>query len=277
MDEVVKYANYVNQLHFTGFTAQDLNFFIALCAKAKEKGEEVITLSFDEVKQLSGYEQKKGTDTFIKDLKRMNEKLMHVDATVIQGKVMEQFVLFPTFRTDAEERTLTIRVNPDFAFLLNVFTEGFTRFDLADFVKLESKYSKNLYRLLKQYRQTGTYKVNAERFRELMDCPKSYPNMEFMRTCVNVATKELSQGYFKSLKVQPIRAAKRGAPIVAYEFTFKKEKKQIPGQRRLEGLETDPPAPAAKPKSKHNAWAERSGERPMEERRKIYEQLEKMQ
>lgn len=250
MNEIVKYSNYVNQLHFTGFTAQDLNFFIALCAKAKEKGEEVLTFSFDEVKRVSGYAKKKAsTEVFVKDLKRMNDKLLHVDVTIIQGKVMEQFVLFTTFRTDAENNKLTIRVNPDFSFLLNELTKNFTRFELSEFVQLESKYSKNLYRLLKQYRKTGTYTVEAEKFRELMDCPKSYPNMEFMRTCVNTAVKELSNGYFKDLKVEPIRAKKRGAPIVAYTFTFKKSH-DVPGQTFIDNLD---PETVSKPPAKSDS------------------------
>lgn len=259
MNEIVKYSNYVNQLHFTGFTAQDLNFFIALCAKAKEKGEEVLVFSFEEVKRVSGYtKQKASTEVFVKDLKRMNDKLLHVNATIIQGKVMEQFVLFTTFRTDAENNKLTIRVNPDFSFLLNELTKNFTRFELSEFVQLESKYSKNLYRLLKQYRKTGTYTIEAEKFRELMDCPKSYANKVFMHDCVGLAIKELSNGYFKDLKVEPIRAKKRGAPIVAYTFTFRKSK-DIPGQQGMDITDQEPAAtkPKSKGKNKFNNFPQR--------------------
>ena len=232
MNEVVKYENRVNSLGLSGFSAVELNLFMLLCSKTKNKGQELIELDYGNLKKLLGLE--KQSDKYLhEELYKMSSKMTKINGNFKNDKKFVAFNLFSTFSGDLEEKKLTVRVNIDFEFLLNEITKNFTRFELSEFVKLESKYSKNLYRLLKQYRKTGTYRVEAEKFRELMDCPKSYTNKFFMRDCVNVAVKELSRGYFDDLKVTPIKAPKRGAPIVAYEFTFKPTK-NIPGQYSLD-------------------------------------------
>ncbi len=50
----------------------------------------------------------------------------------------------------------------------------FTRFELAEFVELEGKYTKTLYRLLKQYRQKGLMMMDWQKFKEIMDIPKAF-------------------------------------------------------------------------------------------------------
>jgi len=53
-----------------------------------------------------------------------------------------------------------IKINPDFAWLLNEFTDkmkGYTIFELQESVGLQSKYAKNLYRILKQWRTKGGF------------------------------------------------------------------------------------------------------------------------
>lgn len=255
MNEIVKYENRVNTLPLSHFSAVELNLFMLLCAKTKNKGQDLVTLTYKDLKKQLGLE--KQTDKYFhKELYSMSGKLSKIRCNFSDENKFVVFNLFSTFIGDLENRTLQVRVNIDFQYLLNEITKNFTRFELQEFVKLESKYSKNLYRLLKQYRKTGTYKVEAEKFRELMDCPPSYSNMYFMRDCVNVAVKELSQGYFKDLKVTPIKAAKRGAPIVAYEFTFRKTD-QVPGQMNLD-TDTDaaksPTAPKKRGRPRKNAF-----------------------
>jgi len=252
MNEIVKYDNKVNSLALSGFSAVELNLFMLLCSKTKDKGQELIELNYRDLKRLLGLE-KQSDKYFHEELYKMSSKMTRINGNFKNDKKFVAFNLFSTFSGDLEEKTLTVRVNVDFEFLLNEITKNFTRFEFAEFVKLESKYSKNLYRLLKQYRKTGTYRVEADKFRELMDCPKSYQNMYFMRDCIGVAVKELSRGYFKDLQVTPIKAAKRGAPIVAYEFTFKPSK-DVPGQYGLSDYTEDTTEKKKNPRSTKNKF-----------------------
>ena len=253
MKEIVKYENRINKIPLSGFSAVELNLFMLLCAKAKGKGQELITLDYTSMKKELGMERQ--ADRYFHDeLYRMSEKLSKIHCNFKDEKRFVVFNLFSTFDGNLEEKTLSVRVNVDYEYLLNEITKNFTRFELAEFVRLDSKYSKNLYRLLKQYRKTGSYKVDAVKFRELMGCPASYTNKLFMYECVNPAVKELSRGYFDNLTVEPIKAAKRGAPIVAYQFTFSPSD-QIPGQMSIYDLDDqEPKKPRAKKKPTGNKF-----------------------
>lgn len=228
-NELVKYKNDMNTLCFHDFSAVDWDMFMTLCSRMRDKDEDVVEFDFAYLKSLMKYKAK-DNNRFINDLDKMNSKLIRVRASFRTETKKVMFVLFPTFEIDIERNILKVRVNSDFKYLLNELSQEFTLFELKEFVSLSCKYSKNLYRLLKQYRKTGTYRVSLEEFRQRMDCPVSYENKDFMKQCVKPAITEL-QGlcYFKDLEVEPIKAHKKGTPIIAYKFTFKKSE-QITGQ-----------------------------------------------
>ncbi|MCX4361661.1 MAG: replication initiation protein [Mucispirillum schaedleri] len=225
MNEVVKYDNYMNGLKFTGFTATDFNFLMLLCSKLRDKDTSKITISFAEIREKTGYTQC-SIKQFVSDLQRMNDKLMKITCKLQTETEIIMFVLFPTFRIDLENQMLTVAVNEDFKFILNELIKNFTRFDLNEFVHLDSKYSKNLYRLLKQYRITGRYEVGLEEFYSKMDCPKAYNNKQFMQNVIKPALKELKENnYFKNLECIVQYAHKKGRPVVGYVFTFDPEER----------------------------------------------------
>lgn len=228
-NDLVKYKNDMNTLHFHGFSSVDLNMLMTLCSRMRDKDEDVMEFAFEYLKELMGYKSK-DNDRFVNDLDEMNNKLIKVTASFKTETKKVMFVLFPTFEIDTQKETLKVRVNPDFKYLLNEITEQFTLFELQEFVSLSGKYSKNLYRLLKQYRRTGTYRIDAIEFQKRMDIPEELEKKYHMRNCIKPAIEELTRlCYFKDLKVEPVKARKKGAPVTAYEFTFRKSD-QIAGQ-----------------------------------------------
>jgi len=225
MNEIVKYDNYMNSLKFTGFTAMDFNFLMMLCNKLRDKDISKVTISFNEIREKTNYTQC-AIKQFVSDLKRMNEKLMKITCSLRTESEIIMFVLFPTFVINLDEQTLTVSVNEKFRFILNELIKNFTRFELDEFVQLDSKYSKTLYRLLKQYRTTGQYEVSLEDFRTKMDCPSVYTNKRFMQSVIAPALKELkSKEYFKNLVCTVQYAHKRGCPVIGYTFTFLPEER----------------------------------------------------
>ena len=225
MSEVVKYDNYMNGLKFTGFTATDFNFLMLLCSKLRDKDTSKITISFAEIREKTGYTQC-SIKQFVSDLQRMNDKLMKITCKLRTETKIIMFVLFPTFEIDLENQLLTVAVNEDFKFILNELIKNFTRFDLNDFVHLDSKYSKNLYRLLKQYRITGRYEVSLEEFHSKMDVPEAYTSKRMMDKIIKPALKELKESnYFKNLECIVQYAHKKGRPVVGYVFTFDPEER----------------------------------------------------
>ena len=224
MNEIVKYDNYMNELKLKDFTSTDLDFLITLCAKMRDMDTKEVIFDFAEIKTITNYKIT-SKERFVSELERMNRKLMQVTCRLRTQDRIIMFVLFPTFEINLNNNTLIVAVNEKFKFILNELVKGFTRFELAEFVELDSKYTKNLYRLLKQFRTTGKFVIdNIEDFKEKLDSPKSYEVKEFKRFVLDVAIKELQEKeVFKNLICEPVKAKKRGSPVVGYTFTFEPE------------------------------------------------------
>ena len=251
-NNVVRYHNDLNAITFYRFGSIDFDLFMSICSRMADQGEAEIVIGFDDLKEMSGFNTHWSEKRFIEMLDDMGGKQLLSQGRIQKENKITRFQLFPEMTIDGDQRILTVKANEKYLYILNDLKKNFTRFELQEFINLESKYSKNLYRLLKQYRKAGKYVIEASKFRELMDCPAVYPNKEFMRVCVNVAVKELSRGYFEDLKVTPIRDIGRGRPIIAYEFTFKKSS-DIPGQYRIDDYQETPPQKKEK-KGKKNRF-----------------------
>ena len=255
MKDIVKYDNYMNSIKFSGFTNVDLNFLMALCYKVKNMDTKEVTFTFDEIKEITNHKIN-SNERFADELERMNRKLVQIVCTLKYEKKRAVFVLFPTFETDLETCTLTVGVNEKYKFILNNLIKDFTQFELSEFVNLNSKYSKNLYRFLKQYKSTGAFYVSdIEEFKEKMCCCKNAStNKEFMRTVLKPSIEELKP-YFKDLKVEPKKAKKRGSPVIGYTFTFEPEQvKKKPTTKKAEGVDAEQTA------QNYSSWTEQTKE-----------------
>lgn len=241
MNEIVKYDNYMNSLKFTGFTTTDFNFLMLLCSKMRDKDVTELTISFDELRLKTGYTQHP-VKQFVSDLKRMNDKLMKITCSLETETEIIMFVLFPTFVINLNEQTLTVAVNEHFKFILNELVKNFTRFELKDFISLQSKYSKTLFRLLKQFKTTGTYEATVSDFRTKMGCPVAYNNKQFMQNVINPTLAEL-QNYFQDLQCTVKYENKRGKPVSGYIFTFKPEQILKPEPKELPEVAARPSEP----------------------------------
>lgn len=251
MNELVKYNNDMNKIHFTGFSKTHMDLFLAICSKVKGCGNDTIFITSKELKAITHFE-KGGKHDFFKELHSMVMKLHSINGSIIdisQGKgnrTFETFRLFDKFKYSEKTGLLEVRIEESFMWLLNEF-ETYTIFELAEFVELNSKYSKHLYRILKQWRTTGKYIFHdLNEFRELMDVPPKYTNRQLMQDCVSVAVEEIKKldKSFKNFKCKPEYAQKRGKPLDKLMFTWTpevvptqhKEEKQSPEQ--LQGQES---------------------------------------
>ena len=64
--EVVKYHNNLSDLPLKNFNTNELNLFMTICHKINERGSNIITLKFDEIKSLSNY-QRNNKKRFVDD------------------------------------------------------------------------------------------------------------------------------------------------------------------------------------------------------------------
>lgn len=212
---VLKYHNDMNVFSFGGFNQRELNLFFLICGLMREQ-EETLILPFAEIKKIIGKTAFKNNKDLVNCVVETNKKFLKLNGEFKKGSTLVQFVLFPTFKTDSQREVLKVSVNPEFSYILNELTKNFTLFELQEFYSLNSTYSKNLFRLLKQYKSTGVYYVTLEEFRRLLDVPEAYEMRKITDKILNPALKELAN-YFDNLRIEKIRSNRR---ITALRFTF---------------------------------------------------------
>ena len=236
--ETVIYKNDLNLVPLRKFTSTEINLFFAMCNKLKEKDTNTLHLSFDKLKDLSNYSpETRNINRFVKDLDDVYKKMLELTVRYEDDDVIERFVLFNHYRIHKREQYLEISTSPNLKHILNSITNNFTKFELKEMTNLKSTYSKNMFRLLKQYKHTGYMKIKISDFRERLDIPKSYRMTDINKNVFKPILKELST-LFKNLTITKIKA-KKGRKIEWIEFTFDAEKR-IRSKRQPSQTENDP-------------------------------------
>ena len=215
----------MNEVSFKKFTSVELNLFFAICYKMKEKKSENIRLTFEELKKLSKYERKGTINDFFSYLKSMYDKLIQLNFFYEDEKEYIKFILFTKYKINKEAQYADVSVNKEFEYILNELTGNFTRFELEEFTKLKSSYSKQMFKLLAQYNSTGVFNISIDDFRNKLDIPIGYKMCNIDVKVIKPILSEL-QFYFKNLKLKKI---KKGKNIDKLEFTFGKRKERTLG------------------------------------------------
>ncbi len=229
MGELIIYENDMNKLKFGNFTKVSMNFFMALCFFMKNKGTTHFQISFDELKERSNYRPAKDHD-FIHDLDYMTDQMLEVNSTIIEKKPsgkkrIYKFDLFPTFVIDEDTETLEVAVNERFTWLLNEFNH-YTSIDLEEIVGFKSKYTKNLFRLIRQWKSKGELRISGtasiQEFREKIGVKDTYSNAEMNRRCLAPSVQEINDSNcsIHNLSYELEYANKRGKPLKAILFKW---------------------------------------------------------
>ena len=221
----VKYKNELNLIPMRNFDSVEMNLFFSICAKMKDKGTNKVRFTFEDLKELSAYKPT-SVKRFADDLEAVYSKMIQLTYRTEEPGIREKFVLFTGYRIDENNQTVDISVNPELDYIINELSTEFTKFELQEFTGIRSSYAKTMYRLLKQYRSTGFYKVKIEDFREILAIPDSYQMSDIDKQVLKPIKNELSI-YFDDMKVIKHKARKRNR-IAAIEFRFKEKKLDKP-------------------------------------------------
>lgn len=224
-NEVVKHHNDLNTVIMRKWTAEEMNFFFAIIAKARDKGTSDLVFDKYQLAELANYSiqhNKRFYDT-MDSLANNITQLRYIEKT---KNSIEYMPLFTWFRVDWEEdlsdMKAEVSVSPRFEYILNRLSANFTQYELQEFTTIRSTYAKTAYRLLKQWRTVGRKEFKIDEFKLLLDMPTSYKSCHIDRLVLKPILEQLSP-YFEDLKVKKIKSKKRGNPVLAYEFTWKKE------------------------------------------------------
>lgn len=244
--EVLIYHNDFNFLVLAGLTKNELSCFMSICYKVMGKGTDTVTFTFEELAKISNFKRNINDEEFEKLILETNAKLQtkvySFKEVLDSGKIKTtQFVLFPTFVTNPDKKTVTVEVHRNFVRLLNTFNQNFTEVDLKKFVTLKSKYSQLIYKELMQYKSSGYRIVKITELAERLNIPQSYYNINkngeityridiLSRRILDKVKEELAEKLedfnyeFKSLNREKKKGRKKYTHI---EFTFKPIKESI--------------------------------------------------
>lgn len=226
MSDIVKYNNDMNTVAFGKFKEKELDLFFSICFKVRDMETKNIVLSFSELRKLSNYSNR-NLERFIKDLSSTYDKMLGLNIKIMHSELsFTKFNLFTEYTVNAETKTITIQVHEKFKYILNNLIGNYTKFDLIDFVSLKSSYSKNLFKLLKQWESVKTKEFSIEEFRNLLAIPKGFVIGKIDERVLKPIMEELPK-HFYNLKIEKI---KTGRKVTSIKFTWeskKENKKEI--------------------------------------------------
>lgn len=250
--EILVYHNDFNTIKIGGFTKNRLNFFIGICYKVMGQGTNTVILTFDEISKICDFKRKITIKEFEEEIIKMNEELIEKNLKFRRkldsgNYETTQLVLFPTFITNPDTRTLTVEVNEKFKILLNTFNKDFTELDLKKFVNLKSKYSQLLYKDLMQYKHSGYRVIKISELIDKLNIPQSFYDIKngeitYKITAISLRIldkvqdelKDILENFsYKYIVMEKKGEVKRGRKKYTHiEFTFKPIRESIQNQNK---------------------------------------------
>lgn len=225
-NEIVKYDPELNTIPLRKFTPVEMNLFFSIVSRMRDKGDETVRFSFDQLKELSAYKPT-ANNRFIDDIESTYQKILGLrfGRRSKDGLYREFFVMFTEFEINghADDPYVDIKIYPKAIKLLNEL-ESWVRYALSEFRDLKSSYAKTMFRLLKQFRTTGYAYFSVADFNELLDVPKSYKSSNINQSVLKPIKEELTP-LFRGLTVRKKYGKGRGKPVIGYSFAWKSEKK----------------------------------------------------
>lgn len=253
--EIVKYHNDFNKIKLPNFTAQEQNLLFTILAKIKNKKQEnnePIRLFMKDI-VIGKIESREVFTKIMESLKHKFFKASFRQIIETETEIIDShFHLFNKMDIHYTKKDpndgyddskifyhIDLEVNQRFEYLIKELTSNFTTFELLEFINLNSKYTKTLYRLLKQYRSTGIMKMKWDEFASIMDIPRNTYMCDIDKQILKPAIKELTKERtlfdknrvaFQNLQYEKIKekgfgGRGQGGKVVGIQFTFTPEAK----------------------------------------------------
>lgn len=226
MNEVVKYSNELHELKFNSMNEAQQNVFFTLLQQFRNTDGYTLELDFNKIFELA---QIANNSSYRKEI--LN-KLRQIQTITFMYEIndlgdLQQDVIFPSIRTDTQNRRLFVKVSKGFKDrYISSPLKGWTRYELAEFVGLSGTYTKTIYRYLKQFKSSGRWRIRYDDFKELLGIPESYKAGNIDQRILKPVIKELSaeRNLFDQRRTPfeklVVIKHKKGREIEALEFCF---------------------------------------------------------
>lgn len=239
--KLVAYHNDINQIKIGSFTEKEIDLFFSILFKLKNKDDDTVEFDFTELKELAN--TTKHNDRLIKNIESFSGKLLQLNQRIElpTGEII-LFNLFRTLKIDPTNKTISVSVNEDFQYMLNNLIDHFTKFDLKHLVSLKSSYSKQVFKLLKQFeaedQEKCFYVTFLDKFKENIGSP-DYTTANFNTRVLKPIMKELKP-IFKDLRVTKLNknntTVRSGQKTVKLLFSWKQEIEYTQKKKKIESI-----------------------------------------
>lgn len=213
---MLKYHNDLNEITLTSLTGLQINIFFAICQLIAKSEDNKIEFSLQDIRQMSTsrYESNEEFYTILENtLRKIGAVTM---GEVGKGEFTIMALITKADVSDSKDY-LKLSINYEAIPLFKEVLENFTLIDLHTLNSLVSRYSKEVYRRMMQFRIKGKWYISLEDFRRLLDIPKDYTMKKITGDILNrCIMKELPQ-HFPNLKINKI---KKGRSVIALQFLW---------------------------------------------------------
>lgn len=216
MQKVIKYHNAINNINFNKFSAPQMNVFMALCWYVRQEGKCKIYLA----------DLRKTANVTMHNQQLIELLYEFSTLTFINNDNMpavEKLFTISVIDTDKDGLAVYIEVTEECKYLVVDVNSECTQVDLKEFLSLDDKHAKHLYRLLKQHCAVGQISItDLEKFKTQMGCT-TYKINEFIRKLELAKLK--NSCFFRNLEIKKEYEAKKGAPLKNINIRFEKDVK----------------------------------------------------
>lgn len=162
-------------------------------------------------------------------IKKVFDELLNTQVEFFGDGIYTKANLFSSYSL-TDRSTAEIVLSSQMTSKMVLGKSKYTILQLEEYVSLKTKYSKELYRLLRQFRSSGLLIIKKEDLLSALKPPKSYDEYNFIQKALNPAIEDVSR-YFEDLKIVNLEKRGNGLPKVC-KFTFKKHEKDK-GDKRI--------------------------------------------
>lgn len=220
--EIVTYDNTFNKTNLTFLTHAQSHVLMAVLSKMgkeiDEEGRFVAEYEFKEIRRMTGMKE-----LYASRLKKVLKDLIDTKVEFFEDGKSYSGTLFESCEATSKNSVkVTLSIDMTKKLLLN--KNGYTILELNEYMELKSKYAKELYRLLRQFRHTGNLMIRKDDFLKMLLPPKTYDEYEFIRKILMSAIEE-NKKHFKSLRMTNFTKNGNGLPNTCI-FSFEKHERE---------------------------------------------------
>ena len=230
---VVHHNNLTESIY--NFNELELNLFVVIICKMRNESENIVKFEANEIKTLIN-SKNRSYSRFEKVIHGLQDRTIELKTESGYKRVKP----FPTLDFDLKNKTVEVEMNSKLIPQFRELKERFTKYLLADFLNLKSKYSKRIFQLLKQYESIGKRDISIEDLKRFLECnTDGYKKLYVFETRIlKPSLEDINTN--TSMKID-YKKIKNGRKVAGFHFfinetskisTLKKENKKIKDQNK---------------------------------------------